>query len=90
MCSVRATVILLFLCALASTVFAEGPTEQTTVLTTDTFEVFDNLATNEFTQRGEIRVLQNETALYQPVASKYAQQLADIGEQELSAELYYT
>ncbi|KAJ2105378.1 hypothetical protein GGI16_002378 [Coemansia sp. S142-1] len=88
--SVRAITILVFLSTLVFSVIATGLTEQTTTLTTDTFDVFHNLESKEFVQRGEIRVLQNETALYQSISAKDTPALLDAGKQVLSADHYYS
>ncbi|KAJ2055629.1 hypothetical protein GGI17_006586 [Coemansia sp. S146] len=88
--SVRAITILVFLSTLVLSVIASGLAEQTATLTTDTFDVFHNLESKEFVQRGEIRVLQNETALYQSISAKDTPALLDASEQILNADHYYT
>ncbi|KAJ2838268.1 hypothetical protein FBU31_000963 [Coemansia sp. 'formosensis'] len=88
--SARAIAILVFLSTLVSSVIAAGLTEQTAVLTTDTFDVYHNLESKEFVQRGEIRVLQNETALYQSIGAKDTPKVADVSGKVLSADHFYT
>ncbi|KAJ2728399.1 hypothetical protein IW152_005991 [Coemansia sp. BCRC 34962] len=86
----RAIVILALLSTFLSSIVAAELTEQITIPTTDTFDVFHNLESKEFVQRGEIRVLQNETALYQPIGAKDSLKLVDTSEQTLSVDQYYT
>ncbi|KAJ2743884.1 hypothetical protein GGI20_003392 [Coemansia sp. BCRC 34301] len=88
--SLRAIAIWCFLVTLASAAVAAGLTEQVVELAIDTFDVFHSYAPNDFIQRGEIRVLQNQTAAYQPVGTKGSPKLADVSELGLHADLYYT
>ncbi|KAJ2888415.1 hypothetical protein IWW38_004942, partial [Coemansia aciculifera] len=89
--SVRAIVILALLGTFVSVPRAAGLSEQAApALSRDTFDVFHALVPNELVQRGEIRVLENKTAVYQPIDAKSSPKIAYADKQDLDVGLYYT